>query len=156
VNRIEFTISLSPRPQQRARNRGFIVRGGGRNGQDVARSQTYTDTDQRTEQAKLMALMYEHRPPAPFQGPVALGIRAFLPVPKSKSKKWRAAALAGEIRPITKPDTDNLVKQIKDCAKGIFWVDDKQVVEYLAPFGKWYGEPPRWEITIRPLDRKLW
>ena len=117
---IRFTIILAPQSQKRARSRGFIIKGGGKHGQDIARAQTYTDEDQRTEQNKLMALMYEHRPPVPFQGPVALGMRAFLPIPKSKSKKWQAAAMAGEIRPITKPDTDNLVKQITDCANGDF------------------------------------
>jgi hypothetical protein len=71
VNPIRPTIILAPKSQKRARSRGVIVKGGGKNGQDVARSQTYTDKDQRTEQNKLMALMYEHRPPMPLQGPVA-------------------------------------------------------------------------------------
>ena len=146
MNPIRFTIILAPQSQKRARSRGFIIKGGGKHGQDIARAQTYTDEDQRTEQNKLMALMYEHRPPVPFQGPVALGMRAFLPIPKSKSKKWKAAALAGEIRPITKPDTDNLVKQITDCAKGVFWEDDKQIVGLHAE--KWYAEIPRWEVEI--------
>ena len=73
-------------------------------------------------------------------------MRVFLPIPKSKSKKWRAAAMAGEIRPTTKPDTDNLVKQIKDCANGGFWDDDKQIVGLHAE--KWYAEIPRWEVEI--------
>lgn len=154
MNPIRFTIILAPQSQKRARSRGFIIKGGGKHGQDLARAQTYTDEDQRTEQNKLMALMYEHRPPVPFQGPVALGMRAFLPIPKSKSKKWKAAAMAGEIRPTTKPDTDNLVKQIKDCANGVFWADDKQIVEYLPGTGKYYddGGGPRWEVEILILD----
>ena len=146
MNPIRFTIILEPKSQKRARSRGFLIKGGGKHGQDIARAQTYTDEDQRTEQNKLMALMYEHRPPVPFQGPIALGLRAFLPIPKSKSKKWQAAAMAGEIRPITKPDTDNLVKQIKDCANGVFWEDDKQIVGLHAE--KWYAEIPRWEVEI--------
>jgi len=144
--KIRFTIILEPRSQKRARSRGFIIKGGGRYGQDIARAQTYTDKDQRTEQNKLMALMYEHRPSVPFEGAVLLGLRVFLPIPKSKSKKWRAAAMTGEVRPTTKPDTDNLVKQITDCAKGIFWADDKQIVELHAQ--KWYAEIPRWEVEI--------
>ena len=57
-------------------------------------------------------------------------------------------------RPTTKPDLDNLLKQFKDCAKGIFWEDDKQVVEYLPGTGKYYGSPARWEIVIEGVDPK--
>jgi Holliday junction resolvase RusA-like endonuclease len=149
---VKFIIPIVPKAQKRARSRGFILKGAGKGGKDLARSQTYTDTDQRTEQAKIMALMYEYRPPAPLDGPILFGLKVFLPIPASKSKKWQAAARAGEVRPTTKPDLDNLVKQIKDCAKGVFWLDDKQVVEYLPGFGKWYGDIPRWEVEIRPLQ----
>ena len=120
--KIRFTIILEPKSQKRARSRGFIIKGGGKHGQDIARAQTYTHEDQRTEQNKLMALMYEHRPPVPFQGPVTLGMRAFLPIPKSKSKKWQAAAITGEIRPTTKPDTDNLVKQMRTGQTATFFI----------------------------------
>ena len=146
MNLIQFTIILAPKSQKRARSRGFIVKGGGVHGQDIVRAQTYTDKDQRTEQNKLMTLMYEHRPPVPFQGPITLSVKAFLPIPKSKSKKWRTAAVAGEIKPTIKPDTDNLVKQIMDCANGVFWKDDKQIFRLHAE--KWYAEIPRWEVEI--------
>ena len=80
-----------------------------------------------------------------------LGIWAYLPIPK-KSKKWMAAAMSGEIRPIVTPDLDNLLKHIKDCCKGIFWSDDKQVVGYLPETGKYYGSPPRWVFELVTLD----
>jgi Holliday junction resolvase RusA-like endonuclease len=98
--------------------------------------------------------MYEHRPLEPLQGPLLLGVRAYLPIPKSKPKKWQAAAQAGEIRPISKPDTDNLIKQIKDCANRAMWGDDCQVVEYLPGTGKYYddGGGTRWEIEIVTLE----
>ena len=150
---MKFIIPISPKAQKRTRSRGFIIKGGGKHGQDIARAQTYTDKDQRTEQHKLIALMYEHRPPEPLQGALALGVRAYLPIPKSKPKKWQTAALAGIIRPTTKPDFDNLIKQIKDCCNRAFWEDDKQVVEYLPGTGKYYndGRGPRWEIEITEL-----
>jgi hypothetical protein len=51
--KIRFTIILEPKSQKRARSRGFIIKGGGMHGQDIARAQTYTDEDQpdRAEQA---------------------------------------------------------------------------------------------------------
>lgn len=115
---------------------------------------TYTDKDQRMEQNRLMALMYEYRPPEPLQGPLLLGVKAYLPIPKSKPKKWQAAALAGEIRPTSKPDSDNLIKQIKDCCNRVMWGDDCQVVEYLPGTGKYYddGAGTRWEIEIVTLE----
>lgn len=138
---MEFTIILEPIPQKRARSRAI-------NSNGRAYAMTYKAPGQRQDENKLMALMYAHRPPVPLSGPLALGIKAYLPIPKSKSKKWQAAALAGEIRPTTKPDLDNLLKHFKDCAKGIFWADDKQVVEYLPGTGKYYGYPARWEVVI--------
>ena len=144
---MKFTIPISPKAQKRARSRA--VQSGGQ-----TFSMTYTDKDQRTEQNRLMALMYEHRPPEPLQGPLLLGVKAYLPIPKSKPKKWQAAALAGDIRPISRPDTDNLIKQIKDCANRAMWGDDCQVVEYLPGTGKYYddGGGTRWEIEIVTLE----
>lgn len=147
---IRFTIILAPQSQKRARSRGFIIKGGGKHGQDIARAQTYTDKDQRTEQNKLMALMYEHRPTEPLQGPLVLGVRAYLPIPKSKPKKWQAAARAGEIRPTTKPDCSNLIKNLEDVMNGVFFEDDKNLVE--ISISKFYGDIARWEISLESVE----
>jgi Holliday junction resolvase RusA-like endonuclease len=144
---MQFTIILEPKGQKRARSRAINS-----NGRSYA--MTYKDKGQRLEEDKLITLMYAHRPPQPLQGPLALGVKAYLPIPKSKPKKWQAEALAGLIRPTTKPDLDNCIKNLKDVCKGVFWEDDKQVVEYLPGTGKYYGEPARWEITIETVD--LW
>lgn len=142
---MKITIPLPPKAQKRARSRAVNA-----NGRSYA--MTYKDKGQRQEEEKLTTLLYVHRPPEPLQGPLVLGVKAFLPIPRSKSKKWQAAALAGEIRPETKPDLDNLEKHLKDCCKGIFWIDDKQVVGHTPEFGKYYGDPPRWEIEILTLE----
>jgi len=39
--------------------------------------------------------------------------------------------------------------------KGVFWQDDKQVVEYLPGTGKYYGDPARWEIEIETMDQAV-
>jgi Holliday junction resolvase RusA-like endonuclease len=140
---LKFTILLPPTGQKRARSR--TVRAG-----DRAYSMTYKEKGQRQEEEKLIALLYAYRPPKPLLGPLMLSVKAFISVPKSKSKKWQTAARVGEIRPTTKPDLDNLLKNIMDCLKGGFWEDDKQVVEYLPGTGKYYGDPARWEIEIHP------
>lgn len=137
---LSFTILIPPKAQKRARH---AARGGF--------SVTYKDKGQRMEEDRLIALMYEHRPPEPLQGPLSLRVKAYLPIPKSKPMRWKMAALLGSIRPTTKPDLDNLLKNIKDVCTGIFWKDDRQIVEYLEGTGKYYSDLPRWEIEIEEI-----
>lgn len=141
---MKFTIVLPPKGQKRARGRAFIS-----NGRAIA-GKPRKEEGQVLEEEKMLGLLYEYRPEVPLTGPILLGLKCFLPIPKSLSKKKRAAALAGEIRPTTKPDLDNMIKHFKDVCKDIFWVDDKQIIEYLAGTGKYYGDPARWEIEIIP------
>ena len=142
---MKFTLTIPPKAQMRARHRAFKAG-------DHIYQQTYKDPKQEQEEDRLITLLMEHRPAVPLTGPLMLGVLAFLPIPTGFSKKKRAAALAGELRPTTKPDLDNLIKHIKDCCKGIFWGDDKEVVGYLEGTGKYYGDLPRWEIEILTLE----
>lgn len=78
--------------------------------------------------------------------PIKVNIKAYLPIPSSKSKKFKADAIAGIERPTKKPDVDNLFKSITDAMSGILYKDDKQIVS--ATIGKWYAEEPRAEVHI--------
>jgi len=62
----------------------------------------------------------------PTEKPTKLLCIFYMPIPKSWSKKKRLAAV-GEYH-IKKPDSDNLLKTIKDALNGIAYVDDSQVV----------------------------
>lgn len=68
----------------------------------------------------------------PLEGPLSLYCTFALPVPASYSKKRTEACLSGSEWPCKKPDTDNLVKSIKDGCNGVVWKDDCQVVLVLA------------------------
>lgn len=106
-----------------------------------------TPEDTRTYQRTLAqeaALAMRNRPPVTF--PVAADIIAYLPLPRSKSRRWCDAALRGDIRPNVKPDWDNVGKQL-DGAKGIIWLDDKQVAD--ARVRKFYSLTPGLVVTIR-------
>lgn len=81
----------------------------------------------------------------PFRGPVDIDIMAWFPVPKSVSKKRRIAMLAGEIRPLVKPDWDNIGKIVCDSLNGVAWLDDKQLDGRVS---KRYSDNPRVVITI--------
>ena len=82
----------------------------------------------------------------PANMPLIIKIRAYLPIPQSKSKKFKDQAEKGLIRPITKPDTDNIAKNIKDALNGFAYYDDRQIVT--EQIEKWYSADPRVEIII--------
>jgi Holliday junction resolvase RusA-like endonuclease len=86
---------------------------------------------------------------APIAVPVRAEITVDLPVPSSWSIKRRDAALAGQIRPTSRPDTDNYVKSALDAINGIAITDDSLVVELAAE--KRYARIPKLTITITPL-----
>lgn len=78
-------------------------------------------------------------------GPIRFSVTAYLPMPKTISKKRRAAAM-----PVVRPDLDNYVKQVEDALLGYAYRDDAQIVTIIAR--KRYGEPPRWEITLDEIE----
>ena len=73
----------------------------------------------KNAKALLVAHLLSHRPPKPYEGPVSLSTVWLFPRGKShKHGEWR----------VTKPDTDNLQKLLKDCMTRVgFWNDDAQV-----------------------------
>jgi len=86
----------------------------------------------------------------PITAPVRAEIMIDLPVPTSWSMKRHDAALRGDIRPTTKPDTDNFVKAGLDAINAIVIADDSLVVELAAI--KRYAQVPQLTIMITPLS----
>lgn len=110
----------------------------------------YKSGRQEANEQTLQALLLPHVPQAPIEGALELAFRAVFPVPVSASGRDRAAMLAGVIGHTTKPDLDNLAKQLKDCMTRMrFWDDDRQVVRCVC--AKEYGEMPRWIVTVRRI-----
>ena len=76
-------------------------------------------------------------------------------IPISLSVKWcfdgkKGNHSHGSYR-ITKPDTDNLQKLLKDCMTSLnFWYDDAQVVE--EHIGKYWSDTPGIWISITQLN----
>ena len=85
------------------------------------------------------------KPEEPFTGPLMLKVVWKFPKGKShKNNEWR----------VTRPDTDNLEKLLKDCmTKCGFWQDDAQVVKEICE-KKWSDEPCGIEIEIESLEEK--
>lgn len=81
-----------------------------------------------------------------LDGAVEVELRVFRPIPKAFSKKRRALALQGLLRPSTKPDVDNTVKGIFDALNGVAWRDDAQVSDLVVR--KRYADEPRVEVHL--------
>lgn len=89
----------------------------------------------------------------PLLVPVSLRLNVCCAVPASWSGKKQARAIAGEIRPASKPDLDNVLKAICDGLNGVAWKDDVQVVE--ATVSKSYSHSPRVDAVIQPIEELL-
>jgi Holliday junction resolvase RusA-like endonuclease len=131
---MKFTIPIEPVGQMRARSRI----GGG----------VYKNPQQKTAEQRLLAFAVQHKPEQPLDGPLEVHIDAYMPIPKSMSKKDRVLIEAGWLRPTKKPDADNIAKHLLDCFNEIFWTDDKNIV--CLSVRKFYSDAPRWEVEIRP------
>ena len=83
----------------------------------------------------------------PLSGPLAVSITAYIPIPAGMAKKHKTSALAGYLRPVTKPDLDNYCKAAGDALNGIVWVDDKQIVD--LSIRKVYSDKPGLVIEVR-------
>lgn len=82
-------------------------------------------------------------------GPVLIELHILHGVPQSMSKKRKAMALAGELLPMKKPDTDNVLKAICDGCNGVVWKDDVQATD--GVFRRRYSETSGVRVRIVPL-----
>ena len=100
----------------------------------------YEPPELKEARAKLRAHLARHRPEQPMIGGVRLLVKWCFP---------RGRRLDGEYR-ITKPDTDNLQKLLKDCmtAEG-FWKDDAQVASEICE--KFWAQVPGIYIRLEAL-----
>lgn len=80
-------------------------------------------------------------------GNVFMYINAYFKIPKSAKKKEKIDMLSGNIRPIKKPDWDNVGKIISDSLNELAYHDDSQIVS--ANVEKWYSDNPRVEVILK-------
>jgi len=83
-----------------------------------------------------------------MDGQIIMFINAYFSIPVSKPKDWKLRAMAGIVRPVKKPDIDNIVKGVADALNKVVYVDDTQIVMVKA--AKFYSDKPRIEIKIYP------
>lgn len=81
-----------------------------------------------------------------LDGYITIQISAFYKIPKSVSKERRVQMERGLIKPIVKPDIDNVVKAILDALNGTAYHDDNQVVSVFAK--KRYANEPFVKVEV--------
>ena len=132
---IQFFMPMKP-PTVTAQEHNIAVR----NGKPIV----YDPPEVKDAKAKLIAALAQHKIKQPFTTAVRLTVKWCFPVTGKHAD--------GEYK-ITKPDTDNLQKLLKDCmTKCGFWKDDAQVVREIVE-KRWSNEPTGIYIRIeRPED----
>ncbi len=83
--------------------------------------------------------------------PLRMVVRAEYQIPKSASKIKRMGMIKGDIRPVKKPDWDNVGKIVSDALNKIAYRDDSQIVECLVT--KFYSERPKLTVRISELSK---
>ena len=131
---MKFFLNINP-PTATAQEKKVSVRGG--------KPVFYNPAPVKEAKKLLISHLMPERPDAPIEGPVELKTAWLFPKGKShKDGEWR----------VTRPDTDNLQKLLKDCMTRCgFWTDDAQVVRETAE-KKWSDEPTGIEIEITKLE----
>lgn len=132
--KIEFFMAMVPPKITHQQHKVRVVKG---------RPIFYQPPELRAAREKLMAHLSKHVPAKPFEGPVWLGVKWCFPITGRHSD--------GQYM-ITKPDTDNLNKMLKDVMTEMgFWGDDAQVVsEHIEKF---WAERPGIYIVVYELGR---
>lgn len=100
----------------------------------------YEPEDLKATRAKLIGLLGKHKPGQKLKGPIRLTTKWIWP---------RGKHAEGEYK-ITKPDTDNMIKLLKDCMTAVgFWNDDAQVASEITE--KFYGDTTGIYIRVERL-----
>lgn len=136
-----LTFTLAGHPQGKGRARAF-VRGGHVGHYTPEKTRSYEGMIREAATTEMAG-----RTPTPE--PVEVTLTAFFDVPKSFSKRKRAAALGNNIKPAKKPDIDNIIKAFVDAMNGVVFRDDCQIVR--GEYAKVYGPAPMVVVTVTPL-----
>ena len=101
----------------------------------------YEPAELKSARAKLTGYLTQHKPAAPMKTGIRLMVKWCFPRGNHEDGEYR----------ITKPDTDNLEKLLKDCMTAVgFWVDDALVASEIVE--KFWTEIPGIFIHIEELS----
>lgn len=82
--------------------------------------------------------------------PIKFSCKAYFPIPKGMNIVEKICAELGLIRPISKPDWDNVAKTYCDMITGLLIYDDNLIIE--GKLSKYYSFKPRIEISLQYME----
>lgn len=130
---MEFTLDITPPTVTAQEHKIRIVHG---------RPMFYDTQKLKAARAAFESLLIQHRPAVPLEGPVALNVDWHFATKTHKEGTYR----------VTRPDTDNLQKLLKDCMTRVgFWRDDAQVCREEVT-KRWSREKPGIHIKVVSLN----
>ena len=130
---IDFFLSIEPPTVTAQEHKVRVVHG----------KPMFYDTEKlKTARSTFESLLRKHRPPSPLEGPVALITDWHFATKSHKEGAYR----------VTRPDTDNLQKLLKDCMTRVgFWTDDAQVCREEVT-KRWSRRKPGIHIKVVNMD----
>lgn len=141
--KIEFFLPMIPPTVTQQEHKVMI-----RNGKPFF----YEPAELKAARKKLMDFVVRYVPEAPILGTVRLTTKWIWPLPKKQIDRLKSTGLHDFMMyKSTKPDTDNIIKMLKDCMTRCgFWSDDAQVASEITE--KFLGMHPGIYIRIEELD----
>ena len=132
--RLEFFMPMIPPTATHQEKQVRVVKG---------RPVFYEPPELKAARSKLTAHLAGHKPECPLGGGVRLMVQwRFLRSGNHRNGEYR----------ITKPDTDNLQKLLKDCMTAVgFWKDDAQVASEICE--KFWAEIPGIYICAEEINQ---
>lgn len=137
---MKFFVAMVPPTTTHQQQRIRVVQRKGRHVPLV-----YDGEEVAAARSKLTAHLAAFRPETPMAGPVSLLVKWCFPLDESgrhHNGEWR----------VTKPDTDNVQKLLKDCMTRLgFWQDDAQVCSEVVQ--KFWADVPGIYIEVNQIGR---
>lgn len=100
----------------------------------------YEPPELKDARAKFEAYLASHVPKEKLTGPIRLTTKWLYEKGKHQNGEWK----------ITKPDTDNMIKLLKDCCTKLgYWKDDAQVASDIIE--KFWADVPGLYIKIERI-----
>ncbi|MGX7025849.1 RusA family crossover junction endodeoxyribonuclease [Vagococcus hydrophili] len=143
---MEIKIVIPGQPIQQERPRSRIVQAKGK----APFVSVYDSKRSKDNKAFIASCAVQVKPDVPLDCDLEVEVIFYRELLKSFSKKKTEQALAGQLRPNTKPDIDNYVKAVFDGINGIIWKDDARVVDLKT--SKYYSDKPRTEVIVRTIE----
>ena len=131
--RIEFFMPMIPPTATHQEKKWRVVKG---------KPVSYDPPEVQAARSKLTDYLAGHRPDRPLEGGIRLLVKWCFPRGKHRDGEYR----------ITRPDTDNLNKLLKDCMTAAgFWKDDAQVASEICE--KFWAEVPGLYICLEQIEK---